>query len=217
MLFTFLFHFTFKIYGLKFKISLYDVNAIVILLHFNIYLSNINKKILKFVLSYAILGARGITKRMKGKMKMKNKITILTKLLLDAMFYGGFLVCITLPISIKFYGQFNTYFEQNYIELCILFFLSGIFAILIIWELRKMFKTVLADDCFIMGNVISLKRMGNYSFMIVLITCIRLFLYLTPAVLVVILVFMIAGLFSKVLSLVFDKAVSYKLDNDLTI
>ena len=33
----------------------------------------------------------------------------------------------------------------------------------------------------------------------------------------VILVFIIAGLFSKVLSSVFDKAVTYKLENDLTI
>lgn len=148
---------------------------------------------------------------------MKDKITIFTKLLLDAMFFGGIFVCITLPISIKFYGQFNSYFEKNYIELCLLFFFSGIFAILIIWELRKMFQSVINDNCFIKRNVTSLRRMGNYSFIIAIITCLRLLLYLTPAVLVVILVFIIAGLFSKVLSLVFDKAVTYKLENDLTI
>ena len=80
-----------------------------------------------------------------------------------------------------------------------------------------MFKSVINDDCFIKQNVVSLRRMGNYSFMIALVTCLRLLLYLTPAVLVVILVFVIAGLFSKVLSQVFDKAVTYKLENDLTI
>lgn len=148
---------------------------------------------------------------------MRDKITVLTKFMLDSMFYGGLLVCLTLPITIKFYGNYNSYFAKNYLELCILFFLSGIFAVLIIWELRKMFKTVIRDDCFIRENVICLKRMGNYSFMIALITSLRLFLYLTPAVLVIILVFIIAGLFSKVLSRVFDKAVTYKLENDLTI
>lgn len=148
---------------------------------------------------------------------MKDRITVLTKLLLDVMFFGGIFVCITLPISIKYYGEYNSYFADNYIELCILFFFSGIFAVLIIWELRKMFQSVLKDDCFVRENVTSLKRMGNYSFVISLITCLRLFLYLTPAVVVVILVFVIAGLFSKVLSLVFDKAVNYKLENDLTI
>lgn len=148
---------------------------------------------------------------------MRDKITILTKFLLDSMFYGGMLVCLTLPITIKFYGNYNAYFAKNYIELCLLFFFSGVFAVLIMWELRKMFKTVINDNCFIKENVISLKRMGSYSFIIAIITSLRLFLYLTPAVLVVILVFIIAGLFSKVLSSVFDKAVTYKLENDLTI
>ena len=80
-----------------------------------------------------------------------------------------------------------------------------------------MFKSVLQDDCFIQENVKSLNRMGTYSFLIALITCCRLYLYITPAVIIVILVFVIAGLFSKVLSYVFDKAVTYKLENDLTI
>ena len=73
------------------------------------------------------------------------------------------------------------------------------------------------DDCFIPENVISLRRMGTYSLIIALITAGRLFLYITPSVLIVILVFVIAGLFSKVLSQVFDKAVTYKLENDYTI
>ena len=36
-------------------------------------------------------------------------------------------------------------------------------------------------------------------------------------ILSVILVFLIAGLFSKVLSKVFERAIAYKLENDLTI
>lgn len=80
-----------------------------------------------------------------------------------------------------------------------------------------MFRTVLADDCFVEANVDSLRKMGTYSFFIAVITSFRIFLYLTPAVVVVVLVFVIAGLFSKVLSQVFAKAVEYKLENDLTI
>lgn len=148
---------------------------------------------------------------------MKDKLTLFTKYLLDFMFYMGIVVIITLPISIKLYGHYNTYFAENYYSLCVIFFLSGIFAVLILRELRKMFRSVLNDDCFIRENVICLERMSIYSFFIAVITACRLFLYLTPAVLVVILVFVIAGLFSKVLARVFDKAVTYKLENDLTI
>ena len=148
---------------------------------------------------------------------MKDKLTLTTKLLLDFMFYAGILVTATLPLSIRLYGRHNSYFARNYIPLIFLFFFSGILAVLIINELRKIFRTVINDDCFIRENVISLKRMGTYSLMIALITAGRLFLYITPAVLIVILDFVIAGLFSKVLSQVFDKAVTYKLENDLTI
>ena len=148
---------------------------------------------------------------------MKDRLTLFTKLLLDLMFYAGIVVTATLPLSIKFYGRFNSYFEENYYSLCLLFFLSGIFAVLILKQLRKMFSSVLDDDCFIRENVVSLEKMSIYSFFIAVITACRLFLYLTPAVFIVILVFVIAGLFSRVLAGIFDKAVTYKLENDLTI
>ena len=148
---------------------------------------------------------------------MRDKLTVFTKGVLDFMFFAGILTTVSVPFIIKFYGNYNTYFAENVIELSLIFVLSGIFAVLIIYELRKMFKTVLQDNCFIIENVESLRKMGTYSFFIAVITCCRVFLYLTPAVLVVILVFVIAGLFSKVLSQVFAKAVNYKEENDLTI
>ena len=71
---------------------------------------------------------------------------------------------------------------------------------LIIRELRSMFRTVLASDCFVEKNVTSLKRMSVYSFCIAGLTVIRLFLAMTPAAMVEVLVFLIAGLFSRVLA-----------------
>ena len=53
--------------------------------------------------------------------------------------------------------------------------------------------------------------------MIALFSLIRTILHITDAMLVIILVFIIAGLFSKTLAFVFDKAVQYKEENDLTI
>ena len=94
---------------------------------------------------------------------------------------------------------------------------SGVFALLILWELRKMFRTVIAEDCFRRENVVSLSRMGWYSFAIAGLYCIRIFTVPTPSAFVIIIVFVIAGLFSKVLSRVFDQAVTYKIENDLTI
>ena len=148
---------------------------------------------------------------------MKDRLTLFTKYLLDFMFYAGIVVTASLPLTIRAYGKINSYFARYWVELVLLFGVSGLFAILIILELRRVFKSVLDEDCFVRENVVSLRRMGTYSFCIAALTCCRLFLYLTPAVVIVILVFVIAGLFSQVLSRVFDTAVSYKLENDLTI
>jgi hypothetical protein len=103
-------------------------------------------------------------------------------------------------------------------QMVVLLAVCGVFALLIIWELRKIFQTVLNEDCFVRDNVSSLNKMGNYSFIIAIVMCLRCILfYVTLAALSMVIVFIIAGLFSKVLSQVFDKAVTYKLENDLTI
>lgn len=148
---------------------------------------------------------------------MKDRLTIFTKGMLDFLFFAGIITTVLVPVIIKVYGQYNRYFGENIVQLSLIFILAGTFAVLIIYELRKMFKTVLEDNCFVEENVKSLRKMGTCSFFIAAITSLRIFLYLTPAVVVVILVFIIAGLFSKVLSQVFAKAVQYKLENDLTI
>ncbi len=147
----------------------------------------------------------------------KTNVTKITKGILDFMFYAGILVCLTLPISLKFIGKYFPHYEIFYYPMLFLFFISGVFAILIILELRNMFATVLHENCFVKENVRSLNRMGTYSFCIAAVSVIRLIIVITPATLVIILVFVIAGLFSKVLSKVFDQAVTYKLENDLTI
>ncbi len=157
-------------------------------------------------------------KEEKGNEAMKeNTLIKATKLLLDVMFFAGIAVIVTLPVSVRIYGYINSWFAQYYVQLIVLFAVSGILAELILYELRRMFRTVLANDCFVEANVKSLNRMGTYSFLIALVTAGRMVLYLTPAVMIIILVFVIAGLFSKVLSQVFDRAVAYKLENDLTI
>ena len=88
---------------------------------------------------------------------------------------------------------------------------------LIIGELRKMFCTVLEQNCFVKENVKSLKKMGRYSIAIAVVTAIRLFYTITPSTVIIIVIFFIAGLFSFVLSKVFEQAVDYKEENDLTI
>ena len=140
-----------------------------------------------------------------------------TKYMLDFMFWGGIAVTATLPFSLKFLGEYIPHLVENYKEAVVIYFVLGIAAVKIIWELRKMFKTVLEKNCFVQENVASLQKMGKWSFFIVLMSLVRTFVYMTIAMGVVILVFLIAGLFSFVLAFVFEEAIGYKEENDFTI
>lgn len=148
----------------------------------------------------------------------KESIIRITKLLLDFMFFAGILVTVSLPFTISWITDlYPDVIHTHYTEYVIIYFSLGLLAIAILGELRKMFRTVLKGDCFVYDNVVSLQRMGTYSFMIAAISLVRNIMYLTNAMSVVILVFMVAGLFSKVLAFVFEDAVRYKEENDLTI
>ena len=147
----------------------------------------------------------------------KETLIKLTKYFLDFMFFGGIAVTATLPFSIKFLEDYIERFKGHYGELVIIYFVLGIAAVVIIRELRKIFKTVLDKNCFVRENVVSLDKMFKWSFFIVLMSIVRSFVFMTVAMFVVILVFTIAGLFSKVLAFVFEEAINYKEENDFTI
>ena len=149
---------------------------------------------------------------------MKRETLIkLTKYVLDVMFFGGIALTISLPVTLKVFGSFSEKLQAHLGESVIIYFVLGIAAIVILRELRKMFRTVINNDCFVKENVVSLDKMCKWSFFIVLMSIVRTIVYVTPSMLVVILVFTIAGLFSKVLSFVFEEAVGYKEENDFTI
>lgn len=149
---------------------------------------------------------------------MKDKYLLLAKCAVNVMCALGIPTTIAVPFFLKWYGKINEHYAGVLYPLqSVMFVIMGIFACLIVFELRSMLKSVEEDNCFVRTNVISLDRMGWYSFIIAVVSCIRLAIYVTPGCFVVIIVFIIAGLFSKVLGKVFDKAIEYKEDNELTI
>lgn len=144
-------------------------------------------------------------------------LALWTKYLLDAMFYLGIVVTATLPLSVKMIGKQFPFMVEHYEETVIIYFVLGVAAEVLVRELRKIFKTVLDENCFVQENVVSLQKMGNWSFFIALMSAVRSIVYMTVAMWVVIFVFVVAGLFSKVLASVFAEAVRYKEENDLTV
>ena len=158
---------------------------------------------------------------------MDNKLNKFVKTILDICFFIGLIMEIAVPFGLKYavklvmklWGETTEYAQilEHYPYAVVSIMLVGTSALMILWELRKMMKTVIRDDCFVQENVSSLVRMSIYAFVIGGLKLLRCFVYFTPAAVIIAGVFIFAGLFSRVLACVFDKAVSYKQENDLTI
>ena len=148
----------------------------------------------------------------------KSRIVSFTKYFLDFMFFSGILVEVSLPFSLKMLGEYYwKEMAEQYWPMLIIFGLSGICGLIIVYQLRKMMKTVVKRECFVDNNTKSLSTMGKVSFVITVLFIVKCILLPTPASFVIVLTFFIAGVFSHVLSLVFEEAVRFKEENDLTI
>lgn len=149
---------------------------------------------------------------------MDSRFVKFTKYVLDIMFYGGILVFISLPLTLKFLGKYySVIINEYYLFMLFIFGVAGVFGIIIISQLRRMIKTVMEESCFVYGNVKSLNIMAVSSVCISVLFLIKIIVLPTPATGVIVLVFFIAALFSEVLAHVFAQAVQYKEENDLTI
>ena len=134
------------------------------------------------------------------------------------MFFSGILVEVSLQFSLKMLGEYYwKEMAEQYWPMLIIFGLSGICGLIIVYQLRKMMKTVVKRECFVDNNTKSLSTMGKVSFVITVLFIVKCILLPTPASFVIVLTFFIAGVFSHVLSLVFEEAVRFKEENDLTI
>ena len=148
----------------------------------------------------------------------QSRLISFTKYFLDFMFFSGILVEVSLPFSLKMLGEYYwKEMAEQYWPMLIIFGLSGICRLIIVYQLRKMMKTVVKRECFVDNNTKSLSTMGKVSFVITVLFIVKCILLPTPASFVIVLTFFIAGVFSHVLSLVFEEAVRFKEENDLTI
>lgn len=149
--------------------------------------------------------------------KQSRRILMGTKWILGGLFFLGIVVTATVPLSLWRLGKWMPGVRRDYGLLVVMYLCLGTMSVLLLQELRKIFRTVLCEDCFVRQNVASLRRMSILSFLIAAVSLGRLILCATIANAILIFVFVIAGLFSRVLSAVFAEAVSYKEENDLTI
>lgn len=146
------------------------------------------------------------------------KMIRFTKIILDIMMFSGVIVLAGVPSIMKYAGKYySPSIARHYLGMVAVFMAAGVCGLTIVWQLRKMMKTVINQNCFRDENVRSLKIMGAASFIITVLFILKLLFLVTAATFVIIITFFIAGLFSNVLACVFREAIRYKEENELTI
>ena len=150
----------------------------------------------------------------------KTLVARFTEALLYAVFCFGCALWLALPffldpLLIFFADAFIV--EPSYkLFITVFLMLVGAAGLYILFELIRLFRT-LGGDPFIMRNAKALKRMGIGALAVTALFIAKCFVYFTPMTLVCALIILLLGLFAFVLTNLFEKAVEYKLENELTI
>ncbi|QSX05068.1 DUF2975 domain-containing protein [Sedimentibacter sp. zth1] len=144
-------------------------------------------------------------------------ITKFTKILVNIILFLGIATTLAVPYIVPKAIKLYSLDKSLTIPTIITIFISGILAVYILNQIRIMINTIFKGNPFILDNVISFKKMGIAAFIIALIFTIKLLFWFTYATVIIVVVFIIAGLLSLTLKDIFKQAVKFKEDNDLTI
>lgn len=145
------------------------------------------------------------------------KINKLTKIMVDVMFYMGILCVISVPFLVKLINRFYGYDKNLLLIFAAMLFISGVCAVYILFNLKQMFKTLVGGNPFVNQNTICMKRMAIACAVISIIYIIKCFLIFSWATVVIVIVFTIGTLFCLTLKNIFNEAIKYKQENELTI
>ena len=142
------------------------------------------------------------------------------RIMLYILFAAGFLATATMPFMIDIYMRvlYDAYeVREGYRAFITVFLMAvGALGLFIIFELIIMLRTMLKDP-FVKRNVKSLNIIGLTGFIIAALFFVKCFFYVTFLTLIFGIALIILGLFALTLANLFNKAVAYKEENDLTI
>lgn len=150
-------------------------------------------------------------------MYKKTIVHHIAKWAIEIGFYLGILGTLISPFitdDVMKYFDYHTGEEMVY---TVSIFTSGVFAVCLLFCLRKMYKTLFCGNPFVDENVKAFRRIAVCGFLISVIYLVKCFFSFTLSSLTISIIFMIACLFALTLKDLFKQAVNYKDENDLTI
>lgn len=140
----------------------------------------------------------------------------IAKALVDIMFYGGIVCVILVPWLSKYVRHFG-YGERERWILAAVLFASGIAVVYILFNLKRMFRTLLGGNPFVEENISGFRKMAVACALISLIYIIKSIFIFTFATIIIILMFAVGSLFCLTLKDIFKQAIFYKEEHDWTV
>lgn len=151
------------------------------------------------------------------KVTGKKSISTLIKIFLQVLIGIGLIVLILLPLLLQKYIQYINP-TLDYYSALVLLYVSGVPAIIIVYEFIKLFSSLKEDNPFVESNIKALRISSICSIVIAIEYGGGMFLVTNSIFGIIIVgVFIIAWLGLYILSELLQKAIEYKEENDLTI
>lgn len=143
------------------------------------------------------------------------KINKITGILIDVLIFTGIVCILCIPLIFKVAIPY--YSGVIYYSYMAFLFISGIFTIYILYNIRRMYKTLFLGNPFVKENIKYLNNISISCMFITLIYFIKCFMVLTFATIIIVIVFAVGSLFCLTLKDIFKQAIYYKEENDWTV
>jgi len=140
------------------------------------------------------------------------------KYMLDVLIVVGAAIVISLPFSLKWCFEMITWTAgENYWFLLGFLFVTGTFGVVMVFELRQIFRRINEHKPFQRQNATNLKRIAALALLISAAYIIKMIFFISFLTIIVAIAFLVFGLAGLVFSELFKQAVEVKEENDLTI
>lgn len=166
-------------------------------------------------------------------MYKNSAVHYIAKTMVDIMFFGGIIAVAALPVWLPWllglrpddysFGYMTSWTQGLFAGskgLTIfgsVLAASGICAVYILFQLKRMFRTLLGGNPFVEANISCFRRIAVACALVCLIYIVKSVLLFTYGSVVIAVVFLIGCLFCLTLKDIFKQAIALKEENDLTI
>jgi len=148
---------------------------------------------------------------------MNKMVLKVTQIILYLVFAAGVVITISVPWLVKWWQNVILRTGDNYLFLTLMLIVMGVASLVLLYELIMILKDINKGNPFVIKTVNRLNVMAISSFIITIAYIAKIIVMNSFFTMIIMLVFAMATLFSKVLAEVFRQAVIVKEENDLTI